>query len=85
MDEEVAATLEPENQILATAANVGDPLSLQGGRDRLRRFRACEADVEDGDALEATPREGGCQPGTNRLDLGKLRHEASVASRSLTA
>ncbi len=83
MDEEVAATLEREDQILATAANVGDALSLQRGRDRLRRLGTSEAAVQDGNVLDTATCQRGREPGSNRLHFRELGHgKATLAARS---
>ena len=80
MDEEVAATLELENQILATTTYLGDALSFQRGCDCLRRLGPGQAVVCNGHPREATPDQRGREPRADRLDLGKLRHAASLAA-----
>jgi hypothetical protein len=80
MDEEVAATLKLENQILAATAHISDALSLQRGRDDVRRLGPGYTAVEDGDAFEAPSGQSGRESGADRLDLGELRHATSVAA-----
>ena len=55
MDEEVAATLEVENQILAAATHVRDALSLQRGCDCLRRLGPGQAAVCNGQRVKRRP------------------------------
>ena len=55
MDEEVAATLELENQILAAAPDVRDALALERGGDSFRRLGPGKPVVEDPHAYEASP------------------------------
>jgi hypothetical protein len=73
--EEVTPALERENQILATAPYVGDPLALEGGGDRVRRLRPRQPRIEDLDAFEPPTRQAACKSRANRLDLGKLGHD----------
>jgi hypothetical protein len=52
MNKEVPPTLELENQILSSPANLGDALPFERLGDGLRRLRPCEPWVDDLDAFE---------------------------------
>jgi hypothetical protein len=65
---------ESNNDILAASLDRGDPLSLEPGLDEPRVDRARQTLVEDSDGTERTAGEDRRQLGSNRFDLGQLRH-----------
>ena len=79
MHEEVASAREIENQILPSATDIEDLLPHQRCCKRRRRERGRQARVEDHHRLERLPLQRRLEPGTNRLDLGELRHQPSLA------
>jgi hypothetical protein len=79
VNQENATTLEPDNQILAAPLHGGHALALQLGRDLERLERPHQPRVEDLHLLEAPPHEQRLELAADRLDLGQLGHERSVA------
>ena len=84
MREQRAAALEADDQVLAAPLDGGDALALELGRDLARVVRRGQPVVADLDLLEPSPLEDGRKPGANRLDLGQLRHAASVVTAAFT-
>ena len=82
VNQERPSRFEPDNQILATAVDDGDPLALQLPRDLDRVERARQARVGDLHLGEAAPLEHGREPAANGLDLGQLGHAATVPAAS---
>jgi hypothetical protein len=80
MNEEVQATLEFDNQILAATAHTRDALSSERGGDRLRGLWSREPGIEDLDCVEAPSREDGRETRPNRLDLRQLGHDDSASA-----
>jgi hypothetical protein len=70
MDEEVAAALELENQILAAPGQSRDALAFESGGNRFGRLGARHARVDDLDVFQPATLEARSQPGANGLDLG---------------
>ena len=80
VDQERAARLEPDDQVLAAPLDRGDALALELGRDLVRVVRPHEPRVVDLDALEAPPVEHGREPRADGLDLGQLGHAVTLAA-----
>jgi hypothetical protein len=76
VDQENATALEPNNHIFAATLNGRDTLAFELGCDRCGILRASQAPVEDLDAVDPPADEHRLELGTNRLDLGQLRHAA---------
>jgi hypothetical protein len=81
VNQEYTTRLEPKNQILAAPVDGLDNLALELGGDLPRLDRPGDARVEDLDSLESSTREYRLQASPDRLDLGELRHAASLAAR----
>src|SRR3954464_10055134 len=81
VNQERATTLEPNNQILATAIELLDPLTAKLGRDDDRIEGASEARVRDLDVREGPAQERGLERTADRLDLGELRHGLRLVQR----
>src|SRR5262249_38453297 len=79
VDQENPTALESNDQILAATLDRLDALAGQLGRHLGRIERTRQARIVDLDVLESAPDEHGLEPAPNRLDLGQLRHTASVA------
>src|SRR3954471_197161 len=79
VDQQNAAGLESNDQILAAALEGGNALTLQLGRDRDRLERAHEPGGVDLDVLERAADDGRDERETDRLDLGKLGHQPMVS------
>lgn len=77
--------LEAENQILAAPLERAYSLAAKLVGDRVGRERLREPRVEDLDVLEAPTDEQRLEPVADGLDLGKLRHVSSVATRRTAA
>jgi len=84
VNQEYPPRLEPNNQILAAPLDGLHRLALQLGGHLSGLNRAGDARVEDLDPLEPSPDQHRLEAGANRLDLGKLRHAASLAARART-
>src|SRR5829696_1577003 len=80
VDQERTTGFESDNQILAASLDGRDGLSLQLGRDLAWLDGPCHARIEDLDTVEPPADEDGLEANSNRLDLGQLRHGASVAA-----
>src|SRR5918992_2207970 len=81
VNQEHATRFEPKNQILAAPIDGLDDLSLELGGDLQRLDRPGDARVADLDLLESSTREHRLQTSPDGLDLGELRHAASLAAR----
>ena len=81
VNQERPSRLEPNNQILATAIDGGDPLAFELPRDLDRVERARQARVGDLDVGEHASFEHGREPAADGLDLGQLGHAATVPAR----
>src|SRR3954454_11924251 len=79
VDQENATALEPNNQILAAPFERSDALADELGRDLGRVLGPRQPRVFDLDVLEAPSDEHRLEPAANRLDLGQLGHQASLA------
>src|SRR4051812_2962717 len=79
VDQQNAAGLEPNDQILAPTLEGGDALTLQLRRDRDRLERSHEPGVVDLDALERAADDVRDERETDRLDLGELGHQPMVS------
>jgi hypothetical protein len=79
VNQEYATRFEPKNQILAAPIDGLDDLAFELGRDLPRVVRPRDARVEDLDSLESATGEHRLQTSPDRLDLGELRHAASLA------
>jgi hypothetical protein len=79
VNEEVVTARETEHEILAATANGVHTFADQGACDGIRRKRRREPRVCDGDLRERPPGQDRLQAPPDRLDLGQLRHEASLA------
>jgi len=78
VDQENAAALEPDDQILPTPLDCRDAFPPEFGRDLRGVVRPYEPTVVDRDRLEAPADEGGLQLPADALDLRQLRHGAST-------
>src|SRR5262249_40522600 len=78
VDQERAAGLEPDYQVLAATVDRLDALAGQLGGDLERVERAGQARVEDLDPVESAADERGLEPAADGLDLGQLGHGARV-------
>ena len=78
VNQQRATRLEPDNQILAAATDLGDALADELAGDDRRVERPHEARVANLDALEACPLEHRRDRPTDGLDLGQLRHAPSL-------
>jgi hypothetical protein len=74
VDQENTTGFESNNQILATAIDGGDSLSLQLGGHAGGVERAGKTRVEDLHVFQQAAYEHRLQPHSNRLDLRKLGH-----------
>ena len=83
VDQQNAAGLEPNDQVLATALESGDALALQLRRDRNRLERAHESGVVDLDVLERSADDVRDERETDRLDLGELGHQPMVSAAAM--
>src|SRR5205807_7800528 len=79
VNQENATALEPKNQILAATLDGDDLLAFELGCDLARLERADEPRVVDLDADESVADECRLELSADGLDLGQLRHRASVA------
>jgi hypothetical protein len=80
VDQEYPTSLETNNQILAPPLDGLDGLALQLGGHLAGLDGASDARVEDLDPFEPSSDEHRLEAGSNRLDLGELRHAASLAA-----
>ena len=80
VNQENATGLEPNNQILAAAFERRDAFTLELCCDRDWLERAHQSRVVDLDLLEAPADDVRLERETDRLDLGKLRHQLIVSS-----
>src|SRR4029078_9844262 len=78
VDQENTAALEPNNQILAAAADGRDVFPFELGCHLGGLVRAHEARIVNAHPLEAPADERGLELSANALDLRQLRHTASV-------
>ena len=62
MNEEVAIALEPDDEILPPTPNPDDALALESICHRVRRLRARQPLIEDGNVLEPPAGEQGIEP-----------------------
>jgi hypothetical protein len=88
VNQENQTAFEPNNQILAAAANSGNTLARQFCGHLCRIDRTREPGVEDLDLLEAPTDKLRLETGPHRLDFGQLGHsrQRSAAPRAdLTA
>ena len=74
VDDEMAPTLELEDQVLAAPAKVADDLAFECRRDQFGRLGPGQPWIVDGDRFEPAADEAGRQPRADRLDFGKLGH-----------
>jgi hypothetical protein len=81
VNQENTTRLEPNNQILASPLDRGDRLPLELCRDLAGIVGTRESRVRDLDSLERAADEVRLESGADRLDLGQLGHDWSVASR----
>jgi hypothetical protein len=81
VDQENSTATKPKNQILAASLDGVDDLALELNGDLVRIERPRDPGIGDLDLLEAPPHERRLQARANRLDLGQLRHGASLAAR----
>jgi hypothetical protein len=79
VDEENATATKPKNQILAASLDGIDDLALELEGNLIGIERPRDPGISDLHALEPPPDERRLQGRANCLDLGKLRHAASVA------
>jgi hypothetical protein len=80
VDQENATATKPKNQILAAPFDGVDDLALKLDGDLVRIERPRDPRIGDLDTLEPPPHERRLQARANRLDLGELRHGASLAA-----
>jgi hypothetical protein len=78
VDQERTTRLEPNNQILAAAIDLGDALALELAGDLERVVRPREARIRDLDVLEAPALQRGREPAADGLDLRQLGHDRTV-------
>jgi hypothetical protein len=69
VDQENAAALEADDEILAAPVDRSDAFPLELGRHRLGLVRADETRVVDGDSIETTADERRLELPANALDL----------------
>ena len=74
VNQENEAALEPDNQILATPLDGGDPPALEAVDDVLEIHRTREPLVEDLDRSNHPAAQDRGELGPDGLDFGKLRH-----------
>ena len=80
VNKESSPALEPNNQILAATIDRCDALAFDLGRHEIGRERTHETGIENGRLRDPSPDEDRCDLSAHGLDLGKLRHCASVAT-----
>ena len=85
VDQESPSRLEPNNQILTTAVDRGDALSLQFGRDLDGVERARQPRVGYVDTLETATDEPRLEPATDGLDFRELGHRTRVVGGRFAA
>src|SRR5881275_2029527 len=78
MDEERAARLEADDQVLAAPVEDGDALALQAARDKRRVERPRQPRIRDLDALEAPALDQRRELPADRFDLRELWHESTL-------
>ena len=81
VNQERPSRFEPNNQILATAINGGNPFTFELPRNLDRVERARQARVGDLDVGEHASFEHRREPAADGLDLGQLGHSATVPAR----
>ena len=74
VNQENEAALEPDNQILATPLDGGDPPALEAVDDVLEIHRTREPLVEDLDRSNHPAAQDRGELGSDGLDLGELGH-----------
>ena len=82
VNEEVTATQELDDDILASTTDADHAVTCQSGGDGIRGVRRRQAWIEDADALELPALEGGDERAANRLDLGSPGTNESLAPHS---
>jgi hypothetical protein len=80
VNQENATATKPKNQILAASLDGVDDLALELEGDLIGIERPRDSGIRDLHALEPPPDERRLQGRANCLDLGELRHAASVAA-----
>lgn len=78
VNQESPTSLEPDNQVLATAIDGRDAFALQLGRDLDAVERARQSRIGNLDARERAAHEHRLEPATDGLDLRELGHRTSV-------
>ena len=85
MNQEYTTASKPKNQILAASLQGLDDLSVELGGDLVGIERPSDPGIGDLDSLEASSDDHPLEARANRLDLGELRHGASVAGSTALA
>jgi hypothetical protein len=86
VDQESPTSLEPNDQILAATVHRYDPFAREFARHVVGIERSRQPRVEDPDLRQLAPLERRRKPQPNRLDLGQLWHDRTVAmGRAMTA
>ena len=79
VDQEYTTASKPKNQILATSLERLDDLSVKLGGDLVGIEWPSDPGIGNLNSFEASSDDRGLEARANRLDLGELRHGASVA------
>lgn len=79
VDQEYTTASKPKNQILATSLERLNDLSVKLGCDLVGIEWPSDPGIGNLNSFEASSDDRGLEARANRLDLGELRHGASVA------